>query len=258
MVVRHLGKCPNPTAAGSVASWADERTTSSGERPCARRPGCTRCSTASAAGGSAGTSPAGSRWSGSRPSAASPASGAAPPCWPSTRTAIRRKPWLVTGSNAGQAAMPGWVFNVRAHDEGTLEIEGTSDAGAVRGGDGRGARRGCTTSWRQTWSAYRQYEQNAGREIPVFRVIPAPPLSGVVGPVRPGEPGPTTPAHVEREGVGRPARRTRPTRPCRPGRALACQPRSAAIRSVAANVAGGSPARRADHLGVDVAAQTSR
>ena len=36
------------------------------------------------------------------------------------------KPWLVTGSNAGQAAMPGWVFNVRAHDEGTLEIEGAS------------------------------------------------------------------------------------------------------------------------------------
>ncbi len=50
------------------------------------------------------------------------------------------KPWLVTGSNAGQAAMPGWVFNVRAHDEGTLEIEGTSVPVRFEEATGRGAR----------------------------------------------------------------------------------------------------------------------
>jgi F420H(2)-dependent quinone reductase len=81
------------------------------------------------------------------------------------------KPWLVTGSNAGQASVPGWVFNVRAHDRGTLEVDGT--IANVRFEEAHGDdRERLFAQLVETWSAYAMYEQNAGREIPVFRVIP--------------------------------------------------------------------------------------
>ena len=32
--------------------------------------------------------------------------------------------WGIAGSNAGQEEIPGWVFNVRAHDQGKIEIDG--------------------------------------------------------------------------------------------------------------------------------------
>ncbi len=81
------------------------------------------------------------------------------------------RPWLVTGSNAGQAAVPGWVFNVREHDEGTLEIEGVSVP--VRFVEATGEDRArLYAQLVEIWSAYATYEENAGREIPVFRVTP--------------------------------------------------------------------------------------
>ena len=81
------------------------------------------------------------------------------------------KPWLVTGSNAGQAAMPGWVFNVREHDRGTLEVDGV--VSEVRFEEAVGEDRArLYAQLVAIWSAYAMYEQNAGREIPVFRVIP--------------------------------------------------------------------------------------
>ena len=81
------------------------------------------------------------------------------------------KPWLVTGSNAGQAAMPGWVFNVREHDRGTLEVDGV--VSEIRFEEAVGEERArLYAQLVAIWSAYAMYEQNAGREIPVFRVIP--------------------------------------------------------------------------------------
>lgn len=81
------------------------------------------------------------------------------------------KPWLITGSNAGQAAVPGWVFNVREHDEGTMEIDGSSTP--VRFVEATGEDRDrLYAQMTEIWSAYRQYEANAGRPIPVFRVTP--------------------------------------------------------------------------------------
>ena len=83
------------------------------------------------------------------------------------------RPWLVTGSNAGQAAVPGWVFNVRDHPEGTLEVEGESSP--VRFEEALGDDRvRLYAQLAEAWSAYSMYEQNAGREIPVFRVIALP------------------------------------------------------------------------------------
>ena len=81
------------------------------------------------------------------------------------------KPWLVTGSNAGQAAMPGWVFNVREHDRGTLEVDGV--VSEVRFEEALGEDRArLYAQLVAIWSAYAMYEQNAGREIPVFRILP--------------------------------------------------------------------------------------
>jgi deazaflavin-dependent oxidoreductase (nitroreductase family) len=81
------------------------------------------------------------------------------------------KPWVVTGSNAGQAAVPGWVFNVRDHDEGTIEIEGVVTPARFQ--EVTGAERDeLYEQMSQMWSSYRMYERNAGRTIPVFRVIP--------------------------------------------------------------------------------------
>ena len=81
------------------------------------------------------------------------------------------KPWLVTGSNAGQAAMPGWVFNVRAHDRGTLEVDGVVSEVLFEEAMGEERAR-LYAQLVEIWSAYAMHEQNAGREIPVFRVIP--------------------------------------------------------------------------------------
>lgn len=79
------------------------------------------------------------------------------------------KPWLVTGSNAGQAAIPGWVFNVRAHDEGTIEVDGITTP--ARFTEATGAERDrLYAQMAAMWSSYSLYERNAGREIPVFRV----------------------------------------------------------------------------------------
>ena len=81
------------------------------------------------------------------------------------------RPWVITGSNAGQAAVPGWVFNVRAHDEGTVEIEGVTRPARfveVTGPE----REELYEQLAQIWSSYRMYERQAGRPIPVFRVIP--------------------------------------------------------------------------------------
>lgn len=77
--------------------------------------------------------------------------------------------WIVTGSNAGQEKMPGWVYNVRSEPSGYLEVDGKhwrASFTEITGSDrdelyGRLAK---------VWSAYRMYEQNTTREIPVFRI----------------------------------------------------------------------------------------
>jgi deazaflavin-dependent oxidoreductase (nitroreductase family) len=87
------------------------------------------------------------------------------------------KPWLVTGSNAGQAVTPGWVFNARAHDRGTIEVDGVvRDAQFVEAvGDDRAR---LYAQLARIWKSYELYERNAGREIPVFRVVETGPATG--------------------------------------------------------------------------------
>jgi deazaflavin-dependent oxidoreductase (nitroreductase family) len=87
------------------------------------------------------------------------------------------KPWLVTGSNAGQATVPGWVFNARAHDAGTVEVAGVTQA--ARFVEAEGAERDrLYAQLVRMWSSFAMYERHAGRTIPVFRVIPVDSISG--------------------------------------------------------------------------------
>lgn len=79
--------------------------------------------------------------------------------------------WGIAGSNAGQEKIPGWVFNVRAHPEGTIEVEGITRAAhftEVHGEAKDQIYRGLVDSW----SAYDMYAKNIRREIPVFLATP--------------------------------------------------------------------------------------
>ncbi len=81
------------------------------------------------------------------------------------------KPWLITGSNAGQAAIPAWVFNLRSHDRGTIEVDGVAQDAQFTEVTGEERDR-LYAQLIEIWSAYSTYERHAGREIPVFRVTP--------------------------------------------------------------------------------------
>ena len=78
--------------------------------------------------------------------------------------------WVVTGSNAGQAKVPGWVFNARANPEGFVEIDGEHfRARFVEATDSD--RDELYARLVSIWKAYAMYEQHAERYIPVFRVV---------------------------------------------------------------------------------------
>ena len=77
--------------------------------------------------------------------------------------------WIITGSNAGQAKVPGWVFNAREHPEGFVLI----DDGAWRCTfvEVDGAERDALYNRLvKIWKSYEMYAENAGRTIPVFRI----------------------------------------------------------------------------------------
>jgi deazaflavin-dependent oxidoreductase (nitroreductase family) len=82
--------------------------------------------------------------------------------------------WVVAGSNAGQAKVPGWVFNARAHVDGWVRVGGQVRACrfAEATGDDRDQLYAALT---REWRWFAGYERRAGRSIPVFRVLPTRP-----------------------------------------------------------------------------------
>ena len=83
---------------------------------------------------------------------------------------VDRAPWIVAGSNAGQDVTPAWVFNVRAHNEGFLEVDGVHYLARFEEVTDHDERRRVYGLLTKIWSAFRTYEQWAQREIPVFRI----------------------------------------------------------------------------------------
>ncbi|MCF8557818.1 MAG: nitroreductase family deazaflavin-dependent oxidoreductase [Candidatus Nanopelagicales bacterium] len=77
--------------------------------------------------------------------------------------------WVIAGSNAGQERIPGWVFNVRDHPEGSLQENDTTVDVTFTEVHGDEAQR-LYGLLEQGWSSYRMYRRNIQREIPVFRV----------------------------------------------------------------------------------------
>jgi deazaflavin-dependent oxidoreductase (nitroreductase family) len=77
--------------------------------------------------------------------------------------------WVIAGSNAGQEKVPAWVHNLRAHDQGSLEIDGATRPAHFTelAGEERAA---AYAELVKIWRAYAMYEENAGRTIPVFRI----------------------------------------------------------------------------------------
>ena len=77
--------------------------------------------------------------------------------------------WVIAGSNAGQAEVPGWVFNVRDHAEGFIEVDGVRHEAVFSEVVGE-ERAALYRKLIDLWSSYAMYERNAGRVIPVFVV----------------------------------------------------------------------------------------
>jgi deazaflavin-dependent oxidoreductase (nitroreductase family) len=90
------------------------------------------------------------------------------------------EPYVVAGSNAGQARVPGWVFNLRAHPAGFLEVDGRH--WRVRFEEAAGADRDALYALLvASWSAFEGYARRAERAIPVFRVLLEAPVAGPPG-----------------------------------------------------------------------------
>ena len=78
--------------------------------------------------------------------------------------------WIITGSNAGQAKVPGWVFNAREHPEGFVLIDDV--AWSCRFVEVEGSERDALYARLvDVWKSYEMYAENAGRYIPVFRIV---------------------------------------------------------------------------------------
>ena len=77
--------------------------------------------------------------------------------------------WIVTGSNAGQAKVPGWVFNAREHPEAYCLIDDTAYRCAFIEVEGA-ERDDLYARLVKIWKSYEMYAENAGRYIPVFRI----------------------------------------------------------------------------------------
>lgn len=78
--------------------------------------------------------------------------------------------WGIAGSNAGQEKTPGWVYNVRAHPQGRVRIDGIESEctfAELTGDEAQAVYQGLARSWR----GYELYARNISREIPVFEVI---------------------------------------------------------------------------------------
>jgi deazaflavin-dependent oxidoreductase (nitroreductase family) len=77
--------------------------------------------------------------------------------------------WGIAGSNAGQEKVPGWVFNIEAHNRGRIEVDG-QESGAIFTRVNGELRDRIYQGLIHQWSGYDMYAKNIVREIPVYLV----------------------------------------------------------------------------------------
>jgi deazaflavin-dependent oxidoreductase (nitroreductase family) len=88
-------------------------------------------------------------------------------CWPQ-----RDGSYFVAGSNWGQPAHPAWTVNVLAHPDVEIVVSRRhlrATAHLLTGAERE-------TAWpilEAQWPGYRDYERQAGREVRIFRLVPA-------------------------------------------------------------------------------------
>ncbi|MGH3343337.1 MAG: nitroreductase/quinone reductase family protein [Carbonactinosporaceae bacterium] len=79
-------------------------------------------------------------------------------------------PYVVTGSNGGQSVSPGWVFNLRAHPEAGIEVNGTSYAVRAEEVTDEAERVRLYGELTRSWRGYAGYARQTSRRLPVFRL----------------------------------------------------------------------------------------
>jgi deazaflavin-dependent oxidoreductase (nitroreductase family) len=78
---------------------------------------------------------------------------------------------VVVGGAGGQARTPDWVANLRANSDATISVD--RKVLKVRAHELSGAKR--EDMWRElrkVWPQIDTYQKRAGREVPVFRLVP--------------------------------------------------------------------------------------
>ena len=83
---------------------------------------------------------------------------------------------IVIASNWGQAKHPAWYFNLLAHPEVTVMLDGRSQPYLARETEGT-EREACWQTAVQTYAGYAAYKQRTTRQIPVILLTPQPILS---------------------------------------------------------------------------------
>jgi deazaflavin-dependent oxidoreductase (nitroreductase family) len=80
---------------------------------------------------------------------------------------------LVVGSNFARDRHPAWTVNLAAHPEAAVSLHGRRVA--VRADRIPGDELDATwDTIQQQWPDYRRYEQQAGRTLRIFRLVPTP------------------------------------------------------------------------------------
>lgn len=89
-------------------------------------------------------------------------------CWPEASGGL-----LVAGSNWGQAQHPAWTANLLAHPEAEVIYRRRRRRVTAELLDGA-ERESVWSVLEAQWPGYRDYERVAGRQVRIFRLVPAP------------------------------------------------------------------------------------
>jgi deazaflavin-dependent oxidoreductase (nitroreductase family) len=77
-------------------------------------------------------------------------------------------PWVIAGSNGGQATAPAWVHNARANPDGHAEVNGERFPVRIEEITDPDERARLYARLNSSWSWFDSYQRRVSRQIPVF------------------------------------------------------------------------------------------